>query len=148
MTGSGLAVFLSVVAGLAGAVQVSMMSQLGDRISIVGAVAFATLFTAVVSFGLLLAFRQSFAAYRNAFDHPWWMLMGGLAGLLIIFTITYAGGRLGVAATVGILIAGQLLMGAAIDRWGLFGSAKIPLHWPRVLGIVLLGAGAALSLKK
>jgi len=114
---------LSVVAGLAGAVQVSMMSQLGDRISIVGAVAFATLFTAVVSVGLLL-------------------------GLLIVFTITYAGGRLGVAATVGILIAGQLLMGAAIDRFGLFGSTKIPLHWPRVLGIVLLGAGAALSLKK
>jgi uncharacterized membrane protein YdcZ (DUF606 family) len=53
-----------------------------------------------------------------------------------------------VAATVGILIAGQLLMGAAIDRFGLFGSAKLPLHWPRVLGIVLLGVGAALSLKK
>src|SRR5204862_7196275 len=28
------------------------------------------------------------------------------------------------------------------------GSMKIPLHWPRMLGIVLLGAGAALSLKK
>ena len=139
---------LSVLAGLAGAVQVSMMSQLGDRISIVGAVAFATLFTAVVSVGLLFAFRRSFSAYRNAFDHPWWMLMGGLMGLLIVFTITYAGGRLGVAATVGILIAGQLLMGAAIDRFGLFGSAQIPLHWPRVLGIVMLGAGAALSLKK
>jgi transporter family-2 protein len=148
VTGSALAIFLSVVAGLAGAVQVSVMSQLGDRISIVGAVAFASLLTAVVSLGLLLAFRQSFAAYRNAFDHPWWMLSGGLFGLLIVLTITYAGGRLGVAATVGILIAGQLVMGAAIDRWGLFGSTKIPLHWPRLLGIVLLGAGAALSLKK
>ena len=136
------------VAGLAGAMQVSFMSQLGDRITVVGAVAFATLFTAVVALLLLLIFRRTFAAYRDAFNHPWWMLMGGLLGLLIIFTITYAGGRLGVAATVGILIAGQLLMGAAIDRWGLFGSTKIPLHWPRVLGIVLLGAGAALSLKK
>ena len=63
MTGSGLAVFLSVVAGLAGAVQVSMMSQLGDRISIVGAVAFATLFTAVVSFGLLLV-QDDHAVHR------------------------------------------------------------------------------------
>jgi transporter family-2 protein len=141
-------VLLSVVAGLAGAVQVSMMSQLGDRITIVGAVAFATLFTAVVAVVLLLIFRRSFVAYRNAFDHPWWMLMGGLIGLLIVFTITYAGGRLGVAATVGILIAGQLIMGAAIDRFGLLRSEKIPLHWPRLLGIVLLGAGAALSLKK
>ena len=97
---------------------------------------------------LLLIFRRSFAAYRNAFDHPWWMLMGGLLGLLIVFTITYAGGRLGVTATVGILIAGQLVLGAAIDRFGLFGSTKIPLQWPRVLGIALLGIGAALSLKK
>ena len=39
-------------------------------------------------------------------------------------------------------------MGAAIDRWGLFGSDRIALHWPRVLGIVLLAAGAALSLRK
>jgi uncharacterized membrane protein YdcZ (DUF606 family) len=69
-------------------------------------------------------------------------------GLLIVGTITYAGVRIGVAATVGILIAGQLVMGAAIDRWGLFRSESIPLHWPRVLGIVLLGVGAALSLKK
>jgi bacterial/archaeal transporter family-2 protein len=148
LTGTALAVLLSVLAGLAGAVQVSMMSQLGDRITVAGAVAFATLFTAVVSLVLLLVVRRSFAAYRNAFDHPWWMLMGGLLGLLIVFTITYAGGRLGVAATVGILIAGQLIMGAAIDRFGLLRSEKIPLHWPRVLGIVLLGAGAALSLKK
>ena len=77
----------------------------------------------------------SFAAER-----PSWRLRPAVA--------REAGLCTGVAATVGILIAGQLLMGAAIDRWGLFGSTKIPLHWPRVLGIVLLGAGAALSLKK
>jgi transporter family-2 protein len=76
------------------------------------------------------------------------MLLGGVMGLIIVLSITYAGPRIGVAATVGILIAGQLVMGAAIDRWGLFGSEKIALHWPRVLGIVLLAAGAALSLRK
>jgi bacterial/archaeal transporter family-2 protein len=76
------------------------------------------------------------------------MLTGGLFGLLIVFTVTYAGPRIGVTATVAILIAGQLVMGAAIDRFGLFGSDRIGLHWQRVLGIVLLAAGAALSLKK
>jgi transporter family-2 protein len=69
-------------------------------------------------------------------------------GALIVFTVTFAGPRIGIAATVGILIAGQLVAGAAIDRWGLLGQDKIALHWPRVLGIVLLAAGAALSLKK
>jgi transporter family-2 protein len=148
MSGSALAVFLSVLAGLAGAVQVAMMSQLGDRISIAGALAFATLFTAVASFLILVVAQRTVRAYVDAFHQPGWMLMGGLMGLLIIFTITYAGSRIGVAATVGILIAGQLLMGAAIDRWGLFGSEKLPLHWHRLLGIALLGVGAALSLKK
>jgi transporter family-2 protein len=147
VSGSGIAVGLSVLAGLAGAVQVALMSQLGDRISIAGALAFATLFTAVASFLILVIARRSFSAYVDAFHQPWWILMGGLMGLLIVFTITYAGPRIGTAPTLGILIAGQLVMGAAIDRWGLFGSDKVALHWPRVAGIVLLGIGAGLSLK-
>jgi uncharacterized membrane protein YdcZ (DUF606 family) len=38
-------------------------------------------------------------------------------------------------------------MGAAIDKWGLFGSEQVALHWPRLVGIVLLGIGSGLSLK-
>jgi transporter family-2 protein len=76
------------------------------------------------------------------------MLLGGVMGLVIVLSITYAGPRIGITATVGILIAGQLAMGAAIDRWGLFGSDRIALHWPRLLGIALLAVGAALSLRK
>jgi len=148
VSGSAAAVVLSVLAGLAGSVQIAVMSQLGDRISTVGALAFAALLTAVAAFVLLLLVRRSVAAYADAFRQPWWMLLGGLMGLFIVGTITFAGVRIGVAATVGILIAGQLVMGAAIDRWGLLGSERIALHWPRVLGIVLLGVGAALSLKR
>jgi uncharacterized membrane protein YdcZ (DUF606 family) len=33
-----------------------------------------------------------------------------------------------------------------IDRFGLFGVDHIGVSWPRVLGIGLLGIGAALSL--
>ena len=39
-------------------------------------------------------------------------------------------------------------MGAAIDRFGLLGSERIALSWPRLLGIVLLAAGSALSLRR
>jgi transporter family-2 protein len=148
VSASALAVGLSVLAGLAGAVQVAMMSQLGDRISIAGALAFATLFTAAAAFVILLLAKRSLSAYADAFRQPWWMLLGGVMGLLVIFTITYAGARIGVAATVGIMIAGQLFAGAAIDRWGLFRTEKIALGWPRLLGIALLALGAGLSLKK
>ena len=148
MSGNVVATLLTVSAGLAGSVQVAVMSRLGERIGVFQALSFSTLLTAVLALGLLVVTRRSVAGYERALHQPWWMLLGGVMGLLIIFTITYAGPRIGVAATVGILIAGQLVAGAAIDRWGLFGSARIALHWPRLLGIALLAAGAALSLKK
>ena len=147
MSGSTLATSLALAAGLAGSIQVSLMSRLGERIGVLEALGFSTLVTGVLAVVLLLIARRSLAGYERAVHQPWWMLLGGVAGLLIVFTVTYAGPRIGVAATVGILIGGQLAMGAAIDRWGLFGSQRIPLHWPRVVGIALLAAGAALSLR-
>jgi len=148
VSGNALATTLAVAAGLAGAAQVAVMSQLGERIGVAEALGFATLLTAVAAFLGLLIVRRSVEGYVRALHLPWWMLTGGLLGLFIVFTVTYAGPRIGVTATVGILIAGQLVMGAAIDRFGLFGSQKILLHWPRVAGITLLAVGAALSLRK
>ena len=148
MSGGALATGLAVAAGLAGSVQVALMSRLGERIGVLEALAFSAALTAVLAAVVLLLARQSLAGFERAVHQPLWLLLGGVMGLLIVFTITFAGPRIGVAATVGILIAGQLAMGAAIDRWGLFGSERIALHWPRLLGIALLGVGAALSLKK
>jgi bacterial/archaeal transporter family-2 protein len=148
VSGSGLATGLAVAAGLAGSVQVAMMSRLGERIGVLEALAFSAAVTAGLAFVVLVLAHQSVAGFERAVQQPWWMLLGGVMGLIIVFAITYAGPRIGVASTVGILIAGQLVMGAAIDRWGLFGSERIALHWPRLLGIALLAAGAALSLRR
>jgi bacterial/archaeal transporter family-2 protein len=148
MSGSATAATLAVAAGLAGSVQVALMSRLGERVGVLEALGFSAALTGVLAVVILLVARQSLAGFSRAVHQPWWMLLGGVAGLLIVFTVTFAGPRIGVAATVGILIAGQLVMGAAIDRWGLFGSERIGLHWPRLLGIALLAVGAALSLKK
>ena len=124
------------------------MSGLGKRVGVLEALGFSATLTAALAVVILLLFRHSFDGFGRAIHQPWWMLIGGVMGLLIVFTVTFAGPRIGVAATVGILIAGQLAAGAAIDRWGLLGSDRIPLHWPRLLGLALLAGGAALSLKK
>jgi transporter family-2 protein len=148
MSGNLIATLLTVSAGVAGSVQVALMSRLGERIGVLEALGFSAALTALLAFVLLLVARRTVAGYGEAFHQPWWMLLGGVMGLLIVFTVTYAGPRIGVAATVGILIAGQLGMGAAIDKWGLFRSERIALGWPRLLGIALLAIGAALSLRK
>ena len=144
---SAVAVALSLAAGMAGSVQVAVMSRFGDRIGILEALAFSALGTAIITCVVLLAVRHSFGGYAAAARQPPWLWIGALMGAIVVFTITFAGPRLGTAATIGLLIAGQLAMGAIIDRFGLFGLDRIALHWPRVLGIVLLGVGAALSLK-
>ena len=148
MSSGTLATGLAVVAGLLGSVQVAVMSRLGERVGVAEALGFATLLSAIIAVAALFAVRRSASGFEHALHQPWWMLTGGVFGLLIVFTVTYAGPRIGITATVGILIAGQLAMGAAIDRWGLFGSQRIALHWPRLVGIGLLAAGAALSLRK
>ena len=124
------------------------MSRLGERIGVLEALGFSATLTAALAVVILLVFRGGLGGFGRAVHQPWWMLLGGVMGLLIVFTVTYAGPRIGVAATVGIIISAQLVMGAAIDRWGLLGSDRIPLHWPRLLGIALLAIGAALSLVK
>jgi bacterial/archaeal transporter family-2 protein len=148
VSGSALATGLAVAAGLAGSIQVAVMSRLGERIGVLEALGFSAALTAVLAVAVLAVARHGIGRLEHALHQPWWTLTGGVMGLLIVFTVTYAGPRIGVAATVGILIAGQLVMGAAIDRFGLFGSDRIPLHWPRLAGIVLLAVGAALSLRR
>ncbi|HSL64906.1 MAG TPA: DMT family transporter [Gaiellaceae bacterium] len=146
--GTALAVALAATAGLLGSVQAVVMGRLGERVGSLEALAFATVLSVVLALGLLLATRRTLAGLEEATRAPAWMWAGGVLGVFIVFTITFVTPRLGATATIGLLIAGQLFMGAVIDRAGLFGIEQIGLTWPRLLGIALLATGAALSLHK
>jgi transporter family-2 protein len=143
---NAVAAALAVVAGLAVSVQVAVMGRFGDRIGVVEALAFATCVQLALSLAILLVARVGTGGIGGAFRAPPWMWLGGVMGLTVVFAITYAQPRIGATATIGILIAGQLVMGAVIDRFGLFGVDQIGVSWPRALGVGLLGIGAALSL--
>ncbi len=147
--GTGAAVALALVAGLAGSVQVAVMGRFGERIGTFEALAANLAFSTLIAVTLLLVLRQSLAGFGDALRSPWWYWVGGGGmGVVVVLAITVVTPRLGATATIALLIAGQLAMGAAIDRYGWFGVEKVALTWPRVLGIVLLAAGAALALRK
>ena len=139
---------MSLAAGLAGSIQAAVMGRLGDRIGIFEALAFATLVQLVLTFTVLVVVRQSAGGYAAGLHQPAWLWIGGLMGAFIVLTVTFASPRIGTAPTIGLLIAGQLVMAAAIDRFGLFGLDRVALHWPRLVGLALLAVGAGLSLKK
>ena len=143
---TGVAVLLTVIAGLAGSVQVAVMGRFGGRIGVIEALTFSTAVQLLLSATILVVARMGFGGLGGAFRTPAWMWLGGLMGLTVVGTITFAQPRIGATATIGILIAGQLVMGALIDRYGLFGVERIDISLPRAIGIVLLGIGAGLSL--
>ena len=145
---TSLAVALAVLAGLAGSVQVAVMGRFGGRIGVFEALSFSTAVQLVFSVAILLAVRGGVGGLPQSLKTPAWMWIGGLMGLTVVGAITFAQPRIGATATIGILIAGQLVMGAVIDRYGLFGVDQIAITWQRAVGIVLLGVGAALSLSK
>ena len=145
---SSPAVVLSLTAGIAGGFQVAVMARFGERIGTIEAFAFAACVTAVVGAGVLFVARQSWSGYAAAARQPVWLWTGGVLGALIVLSITFAGARIGTTGTVALLITGNLAAALTIDRFGWFGLEKIGLHWYRIVGIVLLAAGAALALRK
>jgi transporter family-2 protein len=147
-SGTVVAVALTATAGLAGAVQAAVMGELGDRVGIAPAIALSVIVAFLCGVTALLVWERSFAGVRAAFHEPAWLWIGGLLSVYIVLAITVGPPRIGVAATVGIVIAGNLVMAALIDRYGLFGQDVIPIDRWRLLGLVLVAAGAALLLSR
>lgn len=145
---TAVAVALAVAAGLAGAVQAAVMGELGERAGVFPALAFSGVVAFVLGFALLLIAKQSVGGIADVVRQPLWLWTGGAMSVLIILAITVASPRIGLAATIGIIIAFNLSVAAVIDRFGWFGFDRIPIGWTRILGVLLLGAGAVLSLHK
>jgi transporter family-2 protein len=136
-----------VLGGLAGSVQVAVMGRFGERVGVLEALAFSTAVQLVLSAIVVLAVRAGgIGGLRHLGSTPVWMWLGGLMGFTVVGSITFAQPRIGATAVIGILIAGQLVMGAVIDRFGWFGVDQIGISPYRAAGVVLLGIGAALSL--
>jgi transporter family-2 protein len=145
---TGLAIALAVAAGLAGAVQAAVMGELGGRVGVFPALAFSGVVEESIGLALLFAAKQCCRGLGAGAREPMWLWSGGALSVLIILAITVASPRIGLTATIGIIIAFNLGVAALIDRFGWFGFDQIAITWTRALGLVLLGAGAALSLFK
>jgi bacterial/archaeal transporter family-2 protein len=147
-SGTAVAVTLAATAGLAGSVQAAVMGELGERVGIVPAVAFSVVVVFLLGLAALLIWERSLAGIRDTLHEPAWLWVGGLMSIYIVFAVTVGPPRIGVTATVGIVIAGNLLSAALIDRYGLLGQDVIPIDRWRLLGLVLLALGSILSLSR
>src|SRR4029079_8759858 len=99
---NGVAVLLTLIAGLAGSVQVAVMGRFGGRIGVIEALTFSTAVQVLLSATMLVVARMGTGGLGGAFRTPTWMWLGGLMGLTVVGTITFAQPRIGATATIGI----------------------------------------------
>ena len=90
--------------------------------------------------------REERACLKRVFSvsRPWWTWTGGVIGVFIVVGFSAAAPVLGVGLMTVVSILGQLVSSVAIDRYGLLGAKKIAISWQKLVGILVVFAGALL----
>ena len=146
--GTVIATLLMLAAGLAAAAQAAIQGNLGSRIGVWNALGFATLVSAACGALLVMVVGRGIGGIADGLRAPPWLWLAGAFAALFMFSVTFATPRIGVIAVSGVFIAGQLIMAVVIERFGLLGLERASIAWPRLLGIALLAAGVALTLRR
>ncbi len=146
-----IAVAVTLGSGLAVGVQSSL-------INVAGKTAGATLTgllvnflggTAAAVFLTVLYFKNGGASFSGLQASTIGVIAGaGLLGIGVIMGVAYSLPKIGIAAGLSAIIAGQMLVGILVDTFGLAGGEAIPLSWSRVGGLVLLALGTWAILPK
>lgn len=75
---------------------------------------------------------------------PWWVILGGMAGVIFVVGGIVVAPVLGVAMFFVYVVAGQLLGSVIVDQIGAFGIQEKPVDMMKLLGLGLVLVGAAL----
>ncbi len=75
---------------------------------------------------------------------PWWVWIGGIIGAFYVAVSVIAAPRLGAAALIGAIVAGQLGAALLIDQFGWVGFPVQHVSLGRIAGVACLFAGVLL----
>lgn len=140
-----LFVVVGLIGGVAVAIQSPLASMIGQRLGVLESIFIIHIGGAiVVSIPLLAARGGRLSEWRTV---PWYALLAGGLGLLVIGAINYTIPRLGVTTTTILVVAGQIAISLLIDHFGLLGTQQRPVDLARVLGLVIVFAGIWLVIR-
>jgi transporter family-2 protein len=143
-------VILIILIGLAGGVAVGlqspMASMITQRLGIFESVFIVHIGGALLALLPLLFYGGGkLTQWRSV---PWYVLGAGVFGLIVIGAISYMIPRVGAAASITTIVAGQLLVGTILDHFGLLGATGRSLDGTRALGLVIVLVGVWLTVKQ
>lgn len=78
---------------------------------------------------------------------PWYALIAGAFGLIVITAMGYMIPRIGAAGALITLLAGQILVASILDHFGLLGMTPRAIDLQRVIGFVVVMVGVWLTVR-
>jgi transporter family-2 protein len=142
-------VAFTILAGMLLPIQAALNTRLGRELGSPALGSFVSFVIGTVGIALyVLLSRPTFAgseAVRTMPPHLW---LGGLCGAIYVTVVILAAPRLGVATLTGLSVAGQMVVSAILDHWGLMGLPVNPVTPSRAIGIVLIVLGVVLLQRK
>lgn len=94
---------------------------------------------AVCVLAWLFTGRQSIAALWQIENK--YVLLGGVIGAFITSTVIQSMGALGPAKAAMLIVISQLIVAYLIELLGIFGVAKEPFEWRKILGMLIAIVG-------
>jgi transporter family-2 protein len=144
----GLAVLLVALAGVFVGMQAPINARLGRQVGSLQAATVSFLVGTVALLAIAALSSGGLSGIANAGKAPWWALVGGLLGAFYVTVALVTVRTLGASTLTALVVAAQLLVAVAIDRFGLLGIGKQPIAASRAVGLVLLLAGVVLVVRR
>lgn len=131
---------IALLSGALMSVQGVFNTQVTKSSSIWVASAFVQFTALIVCLGAwLITDRSSLMAVFQV--TPKYMLLGGVIGAFITYTVIQSMNSLGPAKAVMLIVVSQLAVAYLIELFGLFGTEKQPWEWRKAIGMAVAIAG-------
>ena len=137
-------ILIGLAGGLAVGIQGPLASMLTQKLGVLESVFIVHLGGALIALIPMFVLGSRLGEWRSV---PWYAFGTGVFGLVVIGAISYMIPRVGAAAAVTTLVAGQLLVSAALDHFGLLGATERALDAPRLFGLGVVFVGVWLTVR-
>lgn len=139
-----LSMLAVVLAGGATALQAPTNARLATAVASPVNAAFVSFAVGTAALGILAAILHTRPDVEAAKGLPWYAWIGGLYGVIFVVAATWAVPRLGVAMTITLMVAGQLMLSLILDHFGALGVPQAPISLTRLAGVALVIGGVIL----
>jgi bacterial/archaeal transporter family-2 protein len=138
-------ILLASAAGACISIQAAANSSLRAHLHDVRWATFFSICGTIVSAALvMLMIRPSFPSATLMRSTPWWTWIGGPLGAVIVLSGAALTPKLGAAAFIAAVVAGQLACSTVLDHFALMNLPSHPFTLSRLVGIAFVFAGVLL----